>query len=72
MPYVIKGLAILGTIALLLVSGGIFNHNIEFLHHFLPDLNSTIKDFSIGILVGLIVVGIVHLFKPIFKTKKQN
>lgn len=72
LPYVIKGLAILGTIALLLVSGGIFNHNIEFLHHFLPDLNSTIKDFSIGILVGLIVVGIVHLFKPIFKTKKQN
>lgn len=54
LPIVIKVLAVVGTIALLLVSGGIFAHNIEYLHHFLPDLNSTIKELLLGVLGGII------------------
>ncbi|HAI80356.1 MAG TPA: DUF808 domain-containing protein, partial [Chryseobacterium sp.] len=36
LPIVIKILGVVGTIALILVSGGIFDHNIDTLHHFLP------------------------------------
>jgi len=33
LPWVIKSLSVIGTIALILVAGGIFTHNIDFLHH---------------------------------------
>ena len=36
LPLVIKLLAVVGTIALILVSGGIFLHNIEYIHHLIP------------------------------------
>lgn len=54
LPIVIKILAVVGTIALILVSGGIFAHNIEFLHHFLPALPSMLSEFILGILGGII------------------
>ncbi|WP_269223070.1 DUF808 domain-containing protein [Flavobacterium sp. IMCC34518] len=69
LPKVIKSLAIIGTIALLLVAGGIFVHNIDFLHHILPQLPSIIKEFSIGLIVGFAVLGIINLFKMMFGKK---
>jgi predicted DNA repair protein MutK len=69
LPKVIKSLAIIGTIALLLVAGGIFVHNIDFLHHVLPQLPSIIKEFSIGLIVGFAVLGIINLFKMMFRKK---
>jgi predicted DNA repair protein MutK len=33
LPWVIKILGVVGTIALILVAGGIFLHNIEYIHH---------------------------------------
>jgi len=69
LPIVIKFLAVVGTIALILVAGGIFVHNIEYLHHFLPALPSIIKEFALGLVAGLAVVGFVSLFKKIFKRK---
>lgn len=70
LPKVIKSLAVIGTIALLLVAGGIFVHNIDFLHHLFPQLPSILKEFSIGLIVGLIVLGIVNLFKKVIKKNK--
>jgi predicted DNA repair protein MutK len=67
LPKIIKSLAVIGTIALLLVAGGIFVHNIDYLHHLFPQLPSIIKEFSIGLIVGLIVLGIVNLFKKLIK-----
>lgn len=67
LPKVIKSLAVIGTIALLMVAGGIFVHNIDFLHHLLPQLPSVIKEFGIGLVFGFIVLGIVNLIKKIFK-----
>lgn len=55
LPLVIRLLGIVGTLALLLVAGGIFVHNIDALHHYLPSIPSIINEFAIGILVGLIV-----------------
>ncbi|WP_035671756.1 DUF808 domain-containing protein [Flavobacterium sp. 83] len=69
LPKVIKSLSFIGTIALLLVAGGIFVHNIGFLHGVLPQLPSIVTEFLIGLVIGGIVLGIVTLFKKIIAKK---
>jgi predicted DNA repair protein MutK len=69
LPKIIKSLAVIGTIALLLVAGGIFVHNIDFLHHVFPQLPSIIKEFSFGLVIGLIVLGMVNLVKKMIGKK---
>ncbi|QLC65115.1 DUF808 domain-containing protein [Flavobacterium sp. LPB0248] len=69
LPKVIKALTIIGTIALILVAGGLFVHNIEFFHHLLPNFPSIVKEFAIGLIMGFIVLAIVNLFKKIFQKK---
>lgn len=67
LPYVIKSLAVIGTIALLLVAGGIFTHNLDFMHHFLPSIPGLLRDFIVGLLAGaavlLLVKGVVAAWK---------
>lgn len=72
LPKVIKILAFVGTIALLLVAGGIFVHNIEPLHHFINSFNlgDILKEFIVGLIGGIIALTIVSLFKKIIKRKK--
>jgi predicted DNA repair protein MutK len=70
LPVVIKILSVVGTIALLMVSGGIFVHNIDYLHHFLPTVPSIIKEMGIGLIVGVLVVGVVTLVKKILPAPK--
>lgn len=69
LPKVVKGLSIIGTIALLLVSGGIFVHQVDYLHHFMEFLPAIIRDFLVGLLVGIIVLGFVTLIKRILVKK---
>ncbi|MFV8372347.1 DUF808 domain-containing protein [Flavobacterium sp. LB2P74] len=69
LPKVIKSLSVIGTIALILVAGGIFVHNIDFLHHVLPQLPAIVTEFLIGLTIGGIVLGIVTLFKKIIRKK---
>ncbi|RTY73135.1 DUF808 domain-containing protein [Flavobacterium sp. ZB4P23] len=69
LPKVIKSLSVIGTIALLLVAGGIFVHEIPFLHDILPQIPSIITEFIIGLVFGAIVLGIVTLFKKIIGKK---
>jgi len=59
LPIVIKFFAVVGTIALLLVSGGIFSHNIDYLHHVLPTWPSIAKEFAFGIIGGLILLALL-------------
>lgn len=66
LPLVIKGLAVLGTIALILVSGGIFIHNIEYIHHLIPhNIPSTVAEFGVGIAFGLVAVLLMTGFKKV-------
>ncbi len=65
LPVVIKFLAVVGTIALLLVAGGIFVHNIDYLHHLFPAWPATLKEFLIGLVAGLVCVGVVLGFKKV-------
>jgi len=66
LPIIIRILSVVGTIALILVSGGIFVHNIDFLHHLLPGIPATLKEFVIGIAAGLVVLGIVTSVKTVY------
>ena len=70
LPIVIKSLSVLGTLALLLVAGGIFGHNIPFLHHFLEQAPAILKDFILGLAVGIVALGIVSLLRKTFKFLK--
>jgi predicted DNA repair protein MutK len=69
LPKVIKSLSFIGTIALLLVAGGIFVHNIGFLHNVLPQLPSIVTEFIVGIVIGGIVLGMITVFKKIISKK---
>ena len=66
LPLVIKFLAVVGTIALILVSGGIFLHNIEYIHHLVPhNIPSIIAEFFVGIVFGLLAVLLMTGFKKV-------
>lgn len=71
LPIIIKALAIIGTLALLLVSGGIFDHNIPVVHQFLPAVPEMAKHFLYGIVVGLIVAGLLFPLKKIYAAIKN-
>ena len=67
LPVVIKVLAFIGTIALFMVSGGIFEHNIDYLHHLLPGVPSLVKQILFACVAGLLVVILTKLFGIIKK-----
>ncbi len=56
LPVLIRAMGFIGTVALLLVSGGIFAHNIGFFHHLLPAWPDIVREFLIGLAVGGMVL----------------
>ena len=71
LPIIIRILAVVGTVALILVSGGIFVHNIEYLHHLFPTLLPIVKEALFGLIAGLLAVAIVIAGKKIFSLFKH-
>ena len=71
LPKVIKSLSVIGTIALLLVSGGIFVHNLEFFHGLFENIPGTIVEFLTGLVVGFVVFVIIKLGIKIWKKFKN-
>lgn len=61
LPWVIKILAVVGTLAMLLVAGGIYVHNIHQIHDFLHAIPSLLSEFLVGLVVGIIVLAVVKL-----------
>lgn len=72
LPIIIKALGVIGTIALILVAGGIFEHNVPFLHHSVPGVPSIVKEFGLGLIVGFLTLALVAGIKKIFKKKGQT
>ena len=72
LPIVIKSLGYIGTVALLLVAGGIFVHYIEFIHHLVHDIQipSMVIEFCAGLIIGFIVLAGVILLKKFLKNTK--
>lgn len=71
LPKIVKSLSLIGTIAFLLVSGGIITHNIKGFHDFLEIMPSFLRDFLVGLLVGLIAVVVFKVFKAIFAKRNK-
>lgn len=75
MPKFMRSLSVIGTIAMFLVGGGIFVHNLDFIHHFLEQYQlaegwgSNIAALVVGVIVGLIACAIVL---PIMKLMSKH
>lgn len=68
MPKLIQALAIVGTVAMLLVGGGILAHEIKFFHHyFIAFFPPIINEFILGVIGGIIVLIAVQGVKKIAK-----
>ena len=61
LPRVIRALAVIGTIAMLLVGGGMFTHNIDALHHAFDMLPLFLVNLAIGLVVGTVLLALVKL-----------
>ncbi|PIE58349.1 MAG: hypothetical protein CSA33_03950 [Desulfobulbus propionicus] len=68
LPKVVRLLGIIGTIAMLLVGGGMFTHNIPAIHHFLESWHSGLIDQLAALVIGLITGGV--LFTVVSLTAK--
>lgn len=67
LPKVIRALGIIGTIAMLLVGGGMFTHNITLLHQALHFIPSMIGDLFVGLIVGALLLSSHLLFASMRK-----
>ena len=72
LPKVIKSLSVIGTIALLLVAGGIFVHNIEFLHHILETWPGFFRDFIVGLAIGMLALLVFKAGKGFIKVVNKK
>ncbi|AEA33802.1 DUF808 family protein [Hippea maritima] len=63
MPYVVKILSVVGTLAMFLVCGGIYMHKLEFIHHLLDMFEINIPILIIEMMVGFIVGGFSFMIK---------
>src|SRR5690554_1759025 len=63
LPVVIKALGVIGTVALLLVSGEIFSHQVDYFHHLLNNLPAIARQIIFTLVMGTIAFLIVSLIK---------
>jgi len=63
LPKVIRALSIVGTIAMLLVGGSMFVHNIDAVHHVVDFMPSLVAELLVGLVVGAILVGLMQLIQ---------
>ena len=71
LPIVIKTLNVVGTIALVVVAGGIFTHNIHYVHDLLDGLPSLVSNSMVGLVVGFIALVGMMLFQKIKGTTQR-
>ncbi len=66
LPWIVRGLAIVGTFAMILVAGGIFVHNIHYIHDLVHGIPALLGEFGVGLAVGIVVLAIVLPLKKLF------
>ena len=69
LPKIIRILKFVGTIAMIIVGGGIFVHNVDAVHHFVHGWPIYLADFIIGLSFGFVFFSFYLLFKKLFITK---
>ena len=70
-PVIMKGLAIVGTLAMFLVGGGIFSHNVAYIEHLFQDwaaltgpvdtATKLVLDGLLGAVIGAVIVAVLSL-----------
>lgn len=70
LPIIVRMLSYVGTVALLLVSGGIFVHHLPFFHDLSLPLPNIVKEFLIGLGIGFLIFFLVLGVKKILPVKK--
>ena len=65
LPKVIKSLTVIGTLAMLLVAGGIYVHNIHELHELLHGIPAILADLLVGSIVGIIALFAMKAFSKL-------
>ena len=65
LPKVIRSLAVIGTIAMLLVAGGIFVHNVHAIHDLVAGIPSLLGELLVGAIVGIIAIAPMEIYKKV-------
>ena len=68
LPKLIRLLAVVGTIAMLLVGGGMYVHNIPEVHDFFHAIPTLLSEIIMGLIVGFIAYLIIVGFKKVKKS----
>ena len=70
LPIVIRSLAVIGTIAMILVAGGIYVHNVHFVHNLFQPLPTILGEFIVGLIVGFAALFIFKIILKIINKKE--
>ena len=65
LPKIIRALAVIGTLAMLLVAGGIFVHNVHALHEIFAGIPSILGELIVGAIVGILAVAPMEIYKKV-------
>ncbi len=65
LPKVIQLLSVIGTVALIFVAGGIFVHNVPYIHHLFHSVNNIVLEIITGLSVGFVTFLIVEGVKSL-------
>jgi predicted DNA repair protein MutK len=81
-PWLMKSLAVLGTVAVFLVGGGIFVHGVPALHHFIQHAAAStggaapvvtqLGSIVVGLLLGCVLVGIMTVFQRLRRARAAD
>lgn len=66
LPIIIRLLKVFGTLAMFLVGGGIFVHNLHFIHDLVHGIPLILADFIVGLVSGLAFLSIFLMIKKFF------
>jgi len=61
LPQIIRLLSLIGTLAMLLVGGGMYVHNLDAIHHLTDTMPALLAELLVGILVGAVIMGLIKL-----------
>ena len=72
LPVIIRMLKVFGTLAMSLVGGGIFVHNVDFVHELIHEWPILLAEFIVGLASGFVFLSIFLITKKVLAFQKSN
>ena len=72
LPVIIRMLKVFGTLAMSLVGGGIFIHNVDFIHELIHEWPILLAEFIVGLVSGFVFLSIFLIAKKVLAFQKSN